>query len=348
MTPECEVVVESEPIASVVVPTYRGEHRLPTLLEALANQDVKESFEVVVVVDGEVDSSQSVLRAYSDRLNIVEILRPESGGVVAALNDGFAAAKGRVLIRCDDDLTPGPDFVRRHVAWHDPGSLRAVIGPTRDVFTDSTYARAYGRPANERALAGVYARPANHRWIHWAANNSLLATTLARTGPYNPAFAFGEDFEMGWRLNEHGVEFVIDPHLEVEHRGPAPSATVRVPRAFVSGASHAYFAQHHPSFRQPLQVTSVWGRATSATARVIRTRTAFTRLGALIDRALPLFPTPAASKLVAFAVESAGRAGARSIDDVPLSAHQDAYALQRKEEVRAHRPTRWGRGSTLP
>lgn len=329
--------MESEPVASVVVPTYRGEHRLPTLLEALVRQDAVEPFEIVVVIDGDVDQTKSILVDYAERVNIIVVLRPDSGGVVAALNDGFAAARGRVLIRCDDDLTPGPDFVRRHVAWHEPGSLRAVIGLTRDVFTDSAYARVYGRPSNERSRAAAYSRPADQRWIHWAANNSLLATTLQRVGPYNPAFAFGEDFEMGWRLSELGVEVVIDPYLEVEHRGPAPNAGVRVPRAFVSGASHANFEQHHPSSTRPQQTRSAWGRATASTARILRTRKAFARAGASIDRILPLLPTAMAGKVVAFAVESAGQAGARSIGHTPLSAHQDAYSLQRQAEAKRRR-----------
>ena len=50
-------------LASVIVPSYRGEAKLRTLLPALAAQDAAmDSFEVVVVVDGLLDDSPSVVR----------------------------------------------------------------------------------------------------------------------------------------------------------------------------------------------------------------------------------------------------------------------------------------------
>ena len=123
-----------EPAASVIVPTHRGAHRLPVLLDALAAQDVDEPWEVVVVLDGVLDDSPRLLEQWQDRLDLRIVVHPEPLGLVDALNDGYAAARGRVLIRCDDDLTPGPDMVRRHIAHHTAAGDVGVMGPTRDVF----------------------------------------------------------------------------------------------------------------------------------------------------------------------------------------------------------------------
>ena len=43
---------DDTPVASVIVPTHRGAHRLGALLAALEAQDLTEPWEVVVVVDG--------------------------------------------------------------------------------------------------------------------------------------------------------------------------------------------------------------------------------------------------------------------------------------------------------
>src|SRR6478672_11428558 len=56
--------------ASVIVPSHRGAHRLPALLEALSRQDHLGPWEVVVVLDGVLDDSPRILEQWSDRLTL--------------------------------------------------------------------------------------------------------------------------------------------------------------------------------------------------------------------------------------------------------------------------------------
>ena len=236
--------------ASVVVPTHGGAHRLPELLGAMAVQDFDGEWELIVVVDGVVDDSVSVLEGYRDRVPLRTIVHDTGRGVVAVLNDAFAQARGEVLIRCDDDLSPRPDFVRRHVAHHVGSTRVGVIGPTRDVFPDTPYARAYGRPATERSLEAAYRRPEDQRWVGWAANNSVHREAWACAGGFSTRFVYGQDSELGWRLaRDCGVRILVDPELQADHRGPSTSAGTRIPRAFVSGASKRLFYGEHPEAR---------------------------------------------------------------------------------------------------
>ena len=87
-----------DPVASIVVPSFRCADRLPQLLDSLAAQDAAPSFEVIVVVDGVDDGSVALLENES-RLDARSIVFPENRGRVAALNAGFEAARGDVLIR---------------------------------------------------------------------------------------------------------------------------------------------------------------------------------------------------------------------------------------------------------
>ena len=99
---------------------------------------------------------------YRDRLPLHVVVRastrpasprPRSG-------TGFAAASGRVLIRCDDDLTPAPDMVRRHLAHHRSADRPiGVMGATRDLLPETPYARAYGGPPRRAPWPPAYARP---------------------------------------------------------------------------------------------------------------------------------------------------------------------------------------------
>jgi GT2 family glycosyltransferase len=322
--------------ASVVVPTHGGARRLPVLLEALVHQDFTGAWELLVAVDGVVDDTQEVLDSYADRLPLRVLVTPEPRGVVATLNDAFGQARGRVLVRCDDDLTPAPDFLRRHLAWHEGRTDVGVVGPTRDVFPDTRYAAVYGRPANRRLLAAIYARDADSTWMSWAAHNSLHREAWARAGGFDPRFVYGQDSELGWRLKQQGVRIIVDPALELEHRGPSTTATGRVPRAYVSGASRKLFDQVHPGARPPAPrprgLAGAWDGAVTAVAVSVRSPAGYERLGRLVDRAIPYLPDGIAGRLVALAVEAAGRSGQRH-----GSADLATYRSRKKAELAAER-----------
>ena len=99
-----------DPALSVVVPTRGGAVRLPALLDALAQQSLDEPWELVVVLDGDVDGSREVVEAYAAQVPLRLVERTGGDGVGAALAAGYDAALGEIVLRCDDDLTPPPAF----------------------------------------------------------------------------------------------------------------------------------------------------------------------------------------------------------------------------------------------
>ncbi|MFV0405211.1 MAG: glycosyltransferase family 2 protein [Propioniciclava sp.] len=326
-------------VASVVVPSFQGAHRLGPLLEALLAQEPGFIWELIVVVDGSTDNTQQLLSSYQEKLPIRILSHTEPQGAAAALMTGFAAAQGTYLIRCDDDLSPRPDFLRSHVAAHEGRSDRAVIGLTRDVFPATRYADVYGTPANRRARDAAYSRPVRQRWMHWAANNSLHRDTWAAHGGFNPHFAYGEDYELGYRLAQAGLEFIIAPELELDHRGPATSCATRVPRAFVSGAAQRMFSAVHPrahmSSVQPNTAKArVWSVAVRSLAAVVRSPQHYARLGSWADRLIIVLPAPVAARLVAYLVEAAGASG-RSFgsDDLTVYRGQKQAELTRERRL---------------
>lgn len=89
------------PTCSVVICSYNYERYVRQAIEsALAQQDV--ALDVVVVDDGSVDGSPLIVREYADRVHVVS---KENGGQGSALNAGFAASCGEVVLFLDaDDL----------------------------------------------------------------------------------------------------------------------------------------------------------------------------------------------------------------------------------------------------
>ncbi|HXH77210.1 glycosyltransferase family 2 protein [Nocardioides sp.] len=320
--------------ASVVVPTHRGAHRLPDLLDAMARQDFDGPWELIVVVDGVVDDSPAILESYRDHLPLRTIVHETSQGVVAVLNDAFSTATGDVLIRCDDDLTPGPSFVSRHVSHHAGRTDVGVIGPTRDVFPETPYARVYGRPATERSLSAAYARPEQDRWIGWAANNSIHRQAWTCSGGFDPRFVYGQDSELGWRLvHDCKVTLIVDRELQVDHRGPSTRAATRIPRAFVSGASKRLFYRVHP---EPSRASSprggvkdrVWRAGVLGLSSTVTTKPGYERVGRVLDRLLDFGSGQLGARLTALCVEAAGASGLRhGVDDLTV------YKAQKSAEL---------------
>lgn len=299
-------------LASVIVPTRGGAKRLPTLLRALERQNT-DAFEVIVVVDGDIDGSASVARAWEDRLRMVVIDLPTNNGRSVALNSGLEAAAGDVLIRCDDDLEPSPDWVAGHVDLHQHGE-RGVVGLYRNIYPLNAYTRVYAQPTDARFRREAYAVSQESAWRYWAGNVSVTRDVWGRVGPYDTAYrAYGfEDVDWGYRLHRLGIPVVLAPGLETIHHSPATSARIRAARAFHSGAARNTFEAIHGvevlgSGGQDPEM-GLWGRANHAVGRRLD-RDDIDRMGGLADRLARVLPRYAAEKVIAFTVEAAAEAG---------------------------------------
>jgi glycosyltransferase involved in cell wall biosynthesis len=99
---------------SVVVPLLNEEESLPELCDWIARVCAEQqyTYEVILVDDGSTDSSWEVIESLS-RTNehIKGIKFQRNYGKSAALNEGFKAAKGDVVITMDADLQDSPDEI---------------------------------------------------------------------------------------------------------------------------------------------------------------------------------------------------------------------------------------------
>lgn len=317
--------------ATVVVPSRAGVQNLPILLGALFRQD-RDDFEVIIVLDGDVDRSREAVerfsQSYGDRLSVVEF--PENRGRVAALNAGFGRARGRVLIRCDDDFEPAPDYVSAHVQAHASGDGAGgevgVVGLPHNRFSDTPYARVYGGPRDARFREEAYARPASEHWNYWAGNCSVTRAAFELVGQYDADYrAYGwEDVDYGYRLHAAGIPVRLVPAAETVHHAAAVSTALRMKRAFYSGAAKRLFDEKHPHAFSPTHDAdaapgeaeadaappSLWNRLVDAESRLI-TAESVERIGRTIDIAVRVLPRPVAEKLIASGVEAASVAGRR-------------------------------------
>ena len=110
---------------SVVVPARNEERSLPTCLEALRRQTLKE-FELIVVDSASSDRTGEIARAFG-----AKVVRLEEPGLTRARQAGFEAAKGDVIASTDADTIVPPDWLERLTA---PFSKPKVVGTYGDVI----------------------------------------------------------------------------------------------------------------------------------------------------------------------------------------------------------------------
>jgi glycosyltransferase involved in cell wall biosynthesis len=306
---------------SIVIPSYQGAQKLNRLLGCLALQETDVEWEAVIVLDGSTDDSRQIVDRWADRVPVRLVDLGTNRGRPAALNAGFEAASGRVLIRCDDDLAPSPDFVATHTAHHRDREDLGAIGYYRNILPETVYAAAYGRHASQLALQAVYRTAEDLRWMHWAGNCSATRAMFDRVGPYDEQFsAYGwEDVDWGYRLRLAGASFVIDQQLEVDHYIASTTAAIRCRRAYLSGSAQSRFLAKHKlasiGDRAANHQRSLWNTAVAATSKLpVSSRES---LASGVDRVGGHLPAGVTRKLIALCVESSGRAGLRAGPEVP-------------------------------
>ena len=301
----------TDPLVSIIVPSRGGATHLSGLFEALRHQSL-DDWEAVVVLDGDIDNSEAVVRHAARELPIRLVVFEANRGRSAALNAGFREASGEVLVRCDDDMVPDPDYVRNHAATHD-GARVGVVGLSRNIFPDTAYARAYGRRWDEEYRRDAYNVAAAGTWHYWAGNCSVTRASWDSIGPYDTAFrSYGwEDVDWGYRLSKTGVPIVIERSLEVDHLGPAATASRRAQRAFYAGAAKRRFEAKHALTTTQGPGNSAWDRAVMMVQQKLNEER-IVRLGSLLDRSAAALPRPISHKAIALLIEASSMAGHRA------------------------------------
>jgi len=99
---------------SVVVPLYNEEESLPELIAWIDDvmQKHQFSYEAVFIDDGSTDRSWQVITELKQKFASIKAIKfRRNYGKSAALNVGFAAAQGEVIITMDADLQDSPDEI---------------------------------------------------------------------------------------------------------------------------------------------------------------------------------------------------------------------------------------------
>jgi glycosyltransferase involved in cell wall biosynthesis len=95
------------------MPVYNAERDVAKAVQSILDQTYRD-FEFLIVDDGSTDGSFEILKRYAKQDDRIRLISRPNSGIVGALNDGLAMARGQYIARMDgDDIALPHRFVQQ-------------------------------------------------------------------------------------------------------------------------------------------------------------------------------------------------------------------------------------------
>ena len=242
---------------SVIIATHNRLEKLAETLSSLTRQDNEAGeYEIIVVDDG---SKPPVVIESGNEFPPVVLVRVEGLERSAARNRGAAAARGKLLIFVDDDISVKPDFVAVHVRAHDEWSGVLAVGAIR--LPDETMATPFGRfrqklERNEVPLARGLTSIRN---FCTAANMSIPRDVFLALGGFDSSITSGEDQDFALRHTAGGGRIAFLPEADAVHRDDALDIRSYCRRAEWGSLNMIPFCRRYPDWPDNVEREQVNG-----------------------------------------------------------------------------------------
>ena len=211
-------------IASIIIPNWNGAAHLPTCLNALRAQTLRD-FEIIVADNDSHDDSRELLARDFPEARVLPLM--QNLGFAGACNAGLRAARGAFLILLNNDTEADSHWLEEVIAAFGRHPRAGLIASKMLLFDKRTVLHcagdvmhADGTPGNRgvwQADTGQYAEGPV-----FSANGGSAAyrrEMLDAIGLLDDDFFFScEDVDLAWRAQLAGWQAVYAPRAVVYHK----------------------------------------------------------------------------------------------------------------------------------
>ena len=194
--------MSDRPTISVLMPVYNGARYLAEAVESIRAQTFGD-FEFIAVDDGSRDDSLPLLQRLAQADSRIKIVSRPNTGIVGALNDGLAVARGEFVARMDADDIAAPVRFEKQLAALRTNTGCVALG-SAVMFTDpkSRPLKAYLPPPSHAAIEEELARGNGGALIHPTV--IFRRDALIQCGGYRTQYNYIEDLDLYVRLLDVG------------------------------------------------------------------------------------------------------------------------------------------------
>jgi glycosyltransferase involved in cell wall biosynthesis len=243
---------------TVIIPTHNRRDSLEELLVTLGRQKYPMHLvDVVVVADGCVDTTISMLKSFKASYNLQFAEQPGSGPAIAR-NKGASMARGKVLLFLDDDIIPSDGLLAAHAKAH-LNENTVVIGYLPIMMSKNpNFLAIQTRSWWENLYYKMQDRGYRFSYKDLLSGNFSLHSTLFHTvNGFDSTFRCREDYELGARLIKHGAIFIFSRDAWGYHNDMSNNLKRLFRRKQLEGKADVQFASAHPDVIQQLSFFSL-------------------------------------------------------------------------------------------
>ncbi len=208
------------PVISIVIPARDEENSIERTVRA-ANQLIWPKIEIIVVNDGSIDRTATILQNLERELGIKIVTHASPQGKSVALNDGMRVATSEVVLILDADGIPAKNSLIRmvpHLSLNN--DVLAVAGNPRISNVPNLLSKLQ---AIEFSSTISTIRRGQSAWGRINTISGIMALLrkekiLELGGFYSDQPT--EDIELTWRIHREGYRCIYEPAAQVSMRVP--------------------------------------------------------------------------------------------------------------------------------
>ncbi|WP_010162454.1 glycosyltransferase family 2 protein [Sphingomonas sp. PAMC 26617] len=233
----------SDPLVSVLIPTYNGGALVRDTLASLQAQTMRD-FEVIVIDDCSRDDTAAIVAAVDDPR--IRLIRAEQNrGVVLTRNAALSLARGRYIAALDQDDLCHPERFARQIGFLEANPAMVLVGTAANVLYEGAILPSALAPVSTPALIQWLLRIENP--LVWS-SVMLRGDAARRLDPFNrPELQYAEDFDLYHRINAFGGIARLDAELLTYRRHPG-GASQRQATAMRDSATRVLAEAYAPLF----------------------------------------------------------------------------------------------------